>query len=49
MNVLCLGSRVIGQAPAVEIVDAFVKAKFSNQERHVRRLNKVLDIEQQQQ
>jgi ribose 5-phosphate isomerase B len=49
MNVLCLGSRVIGQAPAAEIVDAFIKAQFSNEERHVRRLKKVFDIEQQQQ
>jgi ribose 5-phosphate isomerase B len=48
MNVLCLGARVIGPAPAVEIVDAFLKAKFSNEERHVRRLKKVLEIEQQQ-
>jgi ribose 5-phosphate isomerase B len=49
MNVLCLGSRVIGQAPAAEIVEAFLKARFSSEERHVRRLKKVLDIEQQQQ
>jgi ribose 5-phosphate isomerase B len=46
MNVLCLGSRVIGIALASEIVDAYLKAKFEiNAERHVRRHNKVLAIE----
>src|SRR5579864_5510441 len=41
MNVLVLGSRVIGPALAQEIVSAYCRAKFSNEERHVRRLNKV--------
>jgi ribose 5-phosphate isomerase B len=45
MNVLCLGSRVIGIAPALEIARAFVAARFTNEERHVRRLKKVLEIE----
>jgi len=45
MNVLVLGSRVIGQALATELVDAFLKAEFSGEERHVRRLNKVAQIE----
>lgn len=48
MNVLCLGSRVIGPAPALEIARAFLSARFTNEERHVRRLNKVLDIESKQ-
>ncbi len=48
MNVLCLGSRVIGPAPALEIARAFLAAKFTNEERHVRRLKKVLDIEKNQ-
>lgn len=48
MNVLCLGSRVIGPAPALEIARAFLAARFTNEERHVRRLNKVLDIESKQ-
>ncbi len=47
MNVLCLGARVIGSAPALEIARAFLAARFSNEERHRRRLNKVLEIEQQ--
>jgi len=48
MNVLCLGARVIGPASAVEIARAFVAARFSNEERHVRRVKKILDIEQKQ-
>ena len=46
MNVLTLGARVIGQALALELVDAFVRAQFSGVERHVRRLKKVLAIEE---
>jgi ribose 5-phosphate isomerase B len=45
MNVLCLGARVIGPALAVDLVAAFVAAKFSGEERHRRRLNKILAIE----
>lgn len=45
MNVLALGARVIGYDLAKEIVMAFIKAKFSGEERHVRRLNKILAIE----
>jgi len=45
MNVLCLGGRIIGIEVAKEIIYKFVNAKFSGQERHVRRLNKVLELE----
>jgi RpiB/LacA/LacB family sugar-phosphate isomerase len=45
MNVLVLGSRVIGSELARVLVEAFLKAKFSGEERHVRRLNKVKAIE----
>ena len=45
MNVLTLGARVIGPALALELVDAFLRAEFSGEERHVRRLNKVRAIE----
>lgn len=48
MNVLCLGSRVIGIAPALEITRVFLAAKFTNEERHVRRLEKILEIEKNQ-
>ena len=45
MNVLCLGARIIGEEVAVELVRAFLSAQFTNEERHLRRLNKVLVIE----
>jgi ribose 5-phosphate isomerase B len=45
MNVLCLGARVIGIELAKELVTAFLNARFSNEERHRRRLDKVMAIE----
>jgi len=45
MNVLCLGSRIIGSALACEITEAFLQAHFSKEPRHQRRLDKVLAIE----
>ena len=45
VNVLVLGGRVIGIEVAREALRAFLDAKFSGEERHVRRLNKVLEIE----
>lgn len=45
MNVLCLGARVIGIEFATELAIAFLKARFSNEKRHRRRLKKVLAIE----
>jgi ribose 5-phosphate isomerase B len=45
MNVLTLGSRVIGVEPAIECSLAFLGARFSGQPRHQRRLEKVLAIE----
>jgi ribose 5-phosphate isomerase B len=45
MNVLTVGARVIGPELVIEIVRAFVGAEFSGEERHRRRLKKVLDIE----
>ena len=47
MNVLCLGSRVIGIELAYELAVAFLNANFSNEDRHRRRLQKVLQIEKQ--
>jgi RpiB/LacA/LacB family sugar-phosphate isomerase len=38
MNLLCLGGRVVGPALALELVQAFLAARFSGAERHVRRL-----------
>lgn len=47
-NVLCLGARVTGVALALEIVRAFTQARFNGEERHLRRLAKVLDIEKRE-
>src|SRR5437899_10918125 len=46
MNVLVLGSRVIGPKLAEDLVKAFLCANFTNEERHKRRLAKVKAIEQ---
>jgi ribose 5-phosphate isomerase B len=48
MNVLVLGSRVIGPELAFECSTAFLGATFSGEERHQRRLDKVLAIEAKQ-
>jgi RpiB/LacA/LacB family sugar-phosphate isomerase len=45
MNVLVLGERVIGVELAKELIRAFVNARFTGEERHVRRLNKVIALE----
>lgn len=46
MNILCIGARVIGPELAFEIIKAFLGARYSPQERHARRLDKILAIEQ---
>lgn len=46
MNVLVLGARIIGPMTAEDATAAFLKAQFSGEERHLRRLNKVKGIEQ---
>ena len=45
MNVLCIGARVIGPELAFELVEAFVGARFTAEERHLRRLEKTKAIE----
>jgi len=45
VNVLCLGARIIGIEVAYELVRAFLAARFTGEERHQRRLNKVLALE----
>ncbi len=47
MNVLCLGARVIGVELAMELATVFLEARFSGEERHRRRLEKVLALEHQ--
>ncbi len=48
MNVLALGARVIGPSTALELIQAFLKAQFSGEPRHVRRLEKMKEIEEHQ-
>ena len=45
MNVLCLGARIVGIELAREVATAFLSAQFTGEERHQRRLDKVLNIE----
>ena len=45
MNVLALGARVIGETTATEIVGAYLAAEFSGEERHARRLRKVVELD----
>ena len=47
MNVLCLGSEVIGAELAAELVRAFLGAEFAGGERYVRRLRKVEALEKE--
>ncbi len=44
-NVLCLGSRVVGRELALDLVRAFIAARFTHEERHLRRLEKVAALE----
>jgi ribose 5-phosphate isomerase B len=46
MNVLVLGSRVIGQNCAFDLVEGYLDARFSGEDRHVRRLQKVKAFEE---
>lgn len=45
MNIVCLGARIIGPSLAAEVVQAFLRATFSNAERHKRRIGKIQEIE----
>ena len=45
VNILCLGSRVIGIALAEDLVQTFLNASFSRDDRHVRRLDKIRALE----
>ena len=46
MNVLCLGARVVGPELASELVRAYLNAKFTNLERHRRRVAKIEQFEE---
>ncbi len=45
MNVLCLGSGIVGLSLSVDLIEVFMNAKFKGEERFVRRLKKVKEIE----
>jgi ribose 5-phosphate isomerase B len=45
LNVICLGGHVVGNALAWELVQTFLRARFSGAERHRRRLGKVVQLE----
>ena len=45
MNIICLGGRVVGPEAAWDLVQAFLAAKFTHAERHLRRLGKVAQAE----
>jgi ribose 5-phosphate isomerase B len=47
MNVLCLGSDVVGPELAPELIRAFLRAEFAGGERYVRRLEKVAELEKE--
>ena len=40
-NILCMGGRIVGPGLAIKIVDTFLNTPFSNDERHIRRINKI--------
>lgn len=46
MNVLCIGARIIGSALALEIVETFLRARYTPQPRHQQRVDKILSLEQ---
>ena len=45
MNVICMGGKVIGPALALELIEVFLAARFSNADRHRRRVGKVAALE----
>ena len=47
MNVLCMGSRVIGPELALDLVRIFLRAQFTGEPRHVRRLAKIDALERE--
>ena len=45
MNMICLGGRVIGIELVKELIQAFLSAEYEGEERHLRRMKKVADLE----
>ncbi|MDA3962886.1 MAG: RpiB/LacA/LacB family sugar-phosphate isomerase [Planctomycetota bacterium] len=48
LNVMCLGGRVVGQALAWKLLEAFLAARFNGAARYRRRLGKISELERQQ-
>ena len=44
-NILCLGGRVVSIEKAIELCDLFLDTEFSNEERHIRRINQIKELE----
>ena len=47
-NVICFGAKIVGAEVAYQIVDTFLTTPFSEGERHIRRINEITDIENNQ-
>ena len=47
MNILCMGGRIVGAAVALDLVQTFLAAEFSQAPRHLRRLGKIASLEAQ--
>lgn len=44
-NILCLGARVVDTEKAIKLVDLFLDTDFSGDERHIRRISQITDLE----
>lgn len=44
-NIIAMGARVVGEGLALDIADIFINTKFSNGERHIKRIQKISQIE----
>jgi ribose 5-phosphate isomerase B len=49
MNLICLGGRVVGNQLAMEIVESFLEASYTGEERHQRRIAKITALEEKNQ
>ena len=47
LNILCVGGRTVGPAVAWDLIETFLVARYSDAERHLRRLGKVVSVERE--